>query len=555
MAEDNSRRKWNPQAGPYLGEVSSLAFLNLPEHVSSIPYLLAGSGSEILLYDLSSGELIRSFQVFEGVRVHGTVCSSSFVRSADRYTYKLVVFGEKRVKIFSLIVELASSTGEISVNLEIFYTLPRLSNWVFDVCFLQDSNGSLEEEDKLLAIGSSDNSVGFTVLGFNGFEDPSLRIASGTIFNEIIVWRAAGLEGDNVDHGDYCASHMLRLTGHEGSIFRIVWSLDGSKLVSVSDDRSARIWEIDSQEVVGPVLFGHSVVWDCCISDSLIVTAGEDCTCRVWGVDGTQLEVIKEHIGRGIWRCLYDPNSSLLVTAGFDSAIKVHQLHNCGSEILLDTVGVLDSQNKVEFFSACLPNSRQHTGLIKSEYVRCLQFTQEHTMYVATNHGCLYHARLSSSGNVTWTELVHIPEEGPIITMDVMPGGNVHEPCALDDWTLLLSKAPEHTEEEEEVPEELATYECCFETEDSNANNHDSVFVFNLDTSLARDEIKTALRKHFESCGVEVTRVFVPIECRTGVPLGFAFVDVDDNLKAIKGHSRFMGSCLMFITNALRSQL
>lgn len=27
-----------------------------------------------------------------------------------------------------------------------------------------------------------------------------------------------------------------------------------------------------------------------------IVTAGEDCTCRVWGVDGTQLEVIKEHM-------------------------------------------------------------------------------------------------------------------------------------------------------------------------------------------------------------------------------------------------------------------
>jgi len=54
---------------------------------------------------------------------------------------------------------------------------------------------------------------------------------------QIIVWRAVGLDGDNVDHGHYSASHMLRLTGHEGSIFRIVWSLDGSKIVSVSDDR------------------------------------------------------------------------------------------------------------------------------------------------------------------------------------------------------------------------------------------------------------------------------------------------------------------------------
>ncbi|XP_010428847.1 PREDICTED: WD repeat-containing protein 6-like isoform X1 [Camelina sativa] len=461
MADDNSRRKWNPHAGPYLGEVSSLAFLNLPQHVSSIPYLLAGSGSDILLYDLSSGELIRSFQVFEGVRVHGTVCSTSFVRSAERYTYKLVIFGEKKVKIFSLIVELASSSGEISVNLEIFDSLPRLSNWVFDVCFLQDSTGSLEEEeDKLLAIGCSDNSlciwnVKESLMAFEiqspercllytmrlwGNSISTLRIASGTIFNEILVWRVVGLDGDSVDHGHYCASHMLRLTGHEGSIFRIVWSLDGSKLVSVSDDRSARIWEIDSQEVVGPVLFGHSVrVWDCCISDSLIVTAGEDCTCRVWGVDGTQLEVIKEHIGRGIWRCLYDPNSSLLVTAGFDSAIKVHQLHKCGSKTFLDTVGVLNSPDKVEYFSACLPNSAEHTGLMdsKSEYVRCLQFTQEDTMYVATNHGCLYHARLLSSGNVRWTELVCIPEGGPIITMDVMPSGEVRESSTLDDWVAL----------------------------------------------------------------------------------------------------------------------
>ncbi|KAF3567130.1 hypothetical protein DY000_02010826 [Brassica cretica] len=456
MAKDDTRRTWNPRAGPYLGEVSSLAFLNLPQHVCPIPYLLAGSGSEILLYELTSGELIRSFQVFEGVRVHGTVCSGSFVRSGDKYSYKLVVFGEKKVKIFALVVELASSGGEVSVGLEVLESLPRLSNWVFDVCFLQDE----EEEDKLLAIGCSDNSVcvwdvkesrmAFEIhspercllytMRLWGSSISTLRIASGTIFNEIIVWKASGLDGDNLGNGQYCASHMLRLAGHEGSIFRIVWSLDGSKLVSVSDDRSARIWEIDSQEVIGPVLFGHSVrVWDCCISDSLIVTAGEDCTCRIWGMDGTQLEVIKEHTGRGIWRCLYDPNSSLLVTAGFDSAIKVHQLHNCGSEILLDTVGVHDSQDKVESFSNRLPNSPQHTGRMdsKSEYVRCLQFTQEDTMYVATNHGCLYHARLLPSGNVQWTELVRIPEEGPIITMDVLPGGKIHESCALDDWVAL----------------------------------------------------------------------------------------------------------------------
>ncbi|XP_019059747.1 PREDICTED: WD repeat-containing protein 6 isoform X2 [Tarenaya hassleriana] len=241
---------------------------------------------------------------------------------------------------------------------------------------------------------------------------------------------------------------MLRLTGHEGSIFRIVWSLDGSKLVSVSDDRSARIWEVDSvqnhadnwQEVVGPVLFGHSArVWDCCITDSLVITAGEDCTCRVWGLDGKQLEIVKEHIGRGIWRCLYDPSSSLLVTAGFDSAVKVHQLHNCGSGTFLGNTGARSSPEKMESLSVCLPNSTQHTGLMdsKSEYVRCLRFTQNDTMYVATNHGFLFHAKLLTSGNVKWAKLVRIPKEGPIICMDVMRGREMHKSCELDDWVVL----------------------------------------------------------------------------------------------------------------------
>lgn len=33
------------------------------------------------------------------------------------------------------------------------------------------------------------------------------------------------------------AVHICKLAGHEGSIFRIAWSSDGRKLVSVSDDR------------------------------------------------------------------------------------------------------------------------------------------------------------------------------------------------------------------------------------------------------------------------------------------------------------------------------
>lgn len=64
--------------------------------------------------------------------------------------------------------------------------------------------------------------------------------------------------------------------------------------------------------------------------------------------------------GRGIWRCLYDPNSSLLITAGFDSAIKMHKPHASMSRGL---AAAQVSPGRTEMFSICIPNVLEHIGL------------------------------------------------------------------------------------------------------------------------------------------------------------------------------------------------
>ncbi|KAB1999131.1 hypothetical protein ES319_D12G139500v1 [Gossypium barbadense] len=476
MADSQLKQcQWNIRSSQYLGEISALCFLHLPSHLSSFPFLLAGTGSQVLLYDLESSMMIKSFQVFEGIRVHGLICS---LLDNTALGCKVVVCGEKRVKLFNLTFELVSKSNtqsEFCVDLCLLHSLPRFTHWVLDALFLKDH---------CLAIGCSDNSVHvwdmlksslvlqvpspdrclLYSMRLWGDNLEALRIASGTIYNEIIVWKVIcqhdsptstssvkgcmNLSSSNSNFAkcydqQYKAVHICRLVGHEGSIFRIVWSSNGVKLVSVSDDRSARIWTIhdhdDRREIVGPVLFGHSArIWDCCISDHLIVTAGEDCTCRVWGLDGKQLWVIKEHIGRGIWRCLYDPNSSLLVTAGFDSAIKVHRLHTSVCKTL-DLEGDADSEDIIEgaqISITCIPNSMEHAGLMdsKSEYVRSLYFKCEDTIYVATNHGYLYHALLSETGDVKWTELVRVNGEVPIVCMDLLSASLSRNHCGIDDW-------------------------------------------------------------------------------------------------------------------------
>ncbi|CAN1196390.1 WD repeat-containing protein 6 [Linum perenne] len=438
-------------SGQYLGEVSALSFLNIPQGFSSLPLLLAGSGSQLLLYNLEAGSLIKAFQVFEGIRVHGIACSDGFaVLDSAKLSFRVSVFGEKRVKLFSLNVALESEQL-LFVDLGLECSLPRFSHWILDVSFLKSnciavgcSDNSVHVWDitnssPIVAVQSPDKCLLYSMRLWGESLD-TLRIASGTIFNEIIIWRVVHQE-------IYKASHISRLIGHEGSIFRIAWSSDGSKLVSVSDDRSARIWRVGSafegdpftqEELAGPVLYGHNArVWDCCTFGSLIVTAGEDCTCRVWDLEGKQLKMIKEHIGRGVWRCLYDPTSLVLVTAGFDSAVKVHQLPSSLPRLLeVQNDSELSMDNKVS--TGRIPSLSEHVGLMdsKSEYIRNMHLTSEDTIYVATNHGYLYHAQITDR-EYKWTKLVQVSQEVPIVCMDLLSKKLPNSSCGLDDWVAL----------------------------------------------------------------------------------------------------------------------
>ncbi|KAH0882628.1 hypothetical protein HID58_058724 [Brassica napus] len=80
---------------------------------------------------------------------------------------------------------------------------------------------------------------------------------------------------------------------------------------------------------------------------------------------------------------------------------------------------------------------------------------------------------------------------------------------------------------EEETTEKKK--ECCFDTKDAKGNNERTIFVTGFDNSGSRDEIRSALAKHFSSCG-ELTRVFVHIECETGVSRGYAFINLKNRV-------------------------
>lgn len=86
---------------------------------------LAGTGPQVLVYDLVRGDLLLSQQVFDGVRVHGIHVR----RESKNPLTTIAVHGEGRVKV----LELQSNDRKLSV----LQSLPRFFQWILDVRFLQ----------------------------------------------------------------------------------------------------------------------------------------------------------------------------------------------------------------------------------------------------------------------------------------------------------------------------------------------------------------------------------------------------------------------------------
>ncbi|XP_024532474.1 WD repeat-containing protein 6 isoform X2 [Selaginella moellendorffii] len=389
------------EKGPYIGDVTALCFAALPSRV-----VLAGTGAQLDCYNLETGaRYFPSVHVFDGIRVHGIVAAAA--ESSALPPAIVAVHGEGKAKLFRLSTE----------ALEPWQCVPRFSKWILDVQIFTKDDG----HNVVLAIGLSDNTVCLwdtsskkIVSNFHcpercllysmrlcGDSIQSLQVAAGTIYNEVLVWGGKG---------STCEAKIVhRLCGHEGSIYRITWSTDGCFLGSVSDDRSARIWNLQTKAVI--VLFGHTArVWDLHIDAKMFITASEDCTCGVWSLSGELLRTLKGHTGRGIWRCIFDRQLSMLVTAGADSSIKLYSL---SERALIPTTAKEMVMYRID--------TGKNDGFLdsRSEYVRCLCFEGPSSLFIATNQGLLQRASLLPSGDVKQVSILQTPERSPLVCLDI----------------------------------------------------------------------------------------------------------------------------------------
>jgi predicted oxidoreductase (fatty acid repression mutant protein) len=115
------------------------------------------------------------------------------------------------------------------------------------------------------------------------------------------------------------------LRGHENNVSSAAFSPEGSRIVTASGDKTARIWDASSGKEF-TVLHGHeNYVMSAAFSPdgSRIVTASGDKTARIWDASsGKELTVLRGHES-GVSSAAFSPEGSRIVTASWDKTARI----------------------------------------------------------------------------------------------------------------------------------------------------------------------------------------------------------------------------------------
>jgi hypothetical protein len=118
---------------------------------------------------------------------------------------------------------------------------------------------------------------------------------------------------------------LKTLRGHLSGVMSVAFSPDGQRIVTGSDDNTAKVWDVASGEAL-LTLKGHRArIWSVAFSPDgqRIVTGSWDATAKVWeAASGQELVTLRGHT-EDIWSVAFSPDGRRIVTGSADKTAKV----------------------------------------------------------------------------------------------------------------------------------------------------------------------------------------------------------------------------------------
>jgi len=120
-------------------------------------------------------------------------------------------------------------------------------------------------------------------------------------------------------------AERLRLIGHEGRVRSASFSPGGARVVTASEDLTARIWDTTTGREIN-ALRGHEARCRECVllpRRARIVTAADDGTTRIWdATTGREINALRGHEGE-VQSASFSPDGARIVTAFDDRTARI----------------------------------------------------------------------------------------------------------------------------------------------------------------------------------------------------------------------------------------
>src|SRR5271170_6033112 len=141
--------------------------------------------------------------------------------------------------------------------------------------------------------------------------DPENPVASERFFQELIVHREKALP------------LPIASFAHQESVKCVAFSSDGARILTASEDNTAKLWEAASDKLIASFVH-QGVVEDVAFSPdgSRILTASEDKTAKLWNAATGKLIASFEHQD-SIWHAAFSPDGARILTASADHSAKL----------------------------------------------------------------------------------------------------------------------------------------------------------------------------------------------------------------------------------------
>ncbi|MGO8931973.1 MAG: protein kinase domain-containing protein, partial [Limisphaerales bacterium] len=118
---------------------------------------------------------------------------------------------------------------------------------------------------------------------------------------------------------------LKTLRGHLDAVKSVAFSPDGQRIVTGSDDQTAKVWDMASGTNLLTLKGHNGRIWSVAFSPNgqRIVTGSEDQTAKVWdAASGTNLLTLKGHGGE-VRSVAFSPDGQRIVTGSVDQTAKV----------------------------------------------------------------------------------------------------------------------------------------------------------------------------------------------------------------------------------------